>query len=357
MRKTVIHVPSISSFSSDKIIPLTKAASVIGRLRREGNTVGLCHGGFDLLHPGHVKHFESAKKTCDVLVVSVTSDRFVVARKGEGRPIFSDKLRTFMIANLRMVDYVVITDFKLGVDVIHALKPTIYIKGPDFATKQTPGITAEREAITAIGGTMVYTDDPKLSTTEIIEYIQQEIPSKRVLVVVDRDGTIIANDDFPGKRDDWKKALKLNSPVVSFLSYTQTKYKTTKIVVSNQSGVARGYFDTQRVEKINETVNELLKKQGIKIDAWQYCPNVSVEFARARPEIAWQRTFVKKITKRKPSPAMVTDALNQLGKKISDFDAVFVLGNSDDDKGLAHALNARWMDVRGTTYDKLLKQL
>ena len=259
----MINASSLDTYHAKQCIPIHRATPLIARLKKQGKTVGLCHGGFDLLHPGHVKHFESAKKLCDVLVVSVTSDRFVEGRKGAGRPIFPDRLRAYMIANLAMVDWVVVTDFKLGVDVINALKPSMYIKGPDFIGKQTPGITAEREAIKSVGGTMAYTDDPKLSTTEIIEYIQQEIPSKRVLVVLDRDGTIIANDDFPGKRDDWKKALKLNSPVVSFLSYLQTKYKTTKIVVSNQSGVARGYFDKNRVEEINGEVGALLKSKEL----------------------------------------------------------------------------------------------
>ncbi len=155
------------------MVPLVKAASFVRSLRKQGKTVGLCHGGFDLLHPGHVKHFESAKKHCDVLVVSVTSDRFVEGRKGAGRPIYPDQLRAYMIASLAVVDYVVITDFKLGVDVIHALQPSLYIKGSDFVGKQTPGITAEREAIQSVGGTMVYTKDPKLSTSAIIEHIRK----------------------------------------------------------------------------------------------------------------------------------------------------------------------------------------
>lgn len=354
---SMLAISQLNTYRSDKIVSLVKVASLVRSLRERGKSVGLCHGGFDLLHPGHVKHFESAKRLCDVLVVSVTSDRFVVARKGEGRPIFPDTLRAYMIANLAMVDWVVITDFQLGVDVINALKPTLYIKGPDFIGKQTPGITAEREAIASVGGTMVYTDDPKLSTTEIIEYIQQKIPSKRVLLVVDRDGTIITNDDFLGKRDDWKKDLKLNTPVVSFMSYLQTKYKTTKIVVSNQSGVARGYFDKNRVEEINGEVGELLKKQGVKIDAWQYCPEVDMRFVQAHPEMVWNKAYVKKTTKRKPAPTMVTAALNLLGKKIGDYDSVIVLGNSEDDGGLARSMNAKWIDVRGASYNELLKQL
>lgn len=359
MRKGIIMLSfvSLNTYRSPKMVSISKVESLIRNLRQQGKKVGLCHGGFDLLHPGHARHFASAKKKCDVLVVSVTSDRFVVVRKGEGRPVFPDKLRAYMIASLSVVDWVVITDFKLGVDVINALKPSMYIKGPDFIGKQTPGITAEREAIQAVKGIMVYTDDPKLSTTEIIEYIQQKIPSKRMLVVVDRDGTIITNDDFFGDRNDWKKALRLNAPVVSLLSFLQTKYKTTKIVVSNQSGVARGLFDEQRVAEINDTINDAVKSQGVKIDSWQYCPDVDAAYARIHPEIAWKKSYVKKATKRKPAPTMVTDALEALKKKISDFDAIFVLGNSDDDQGLAQTLHAIWVDVRGASYDDLLKHI
>ncbi len=351
----MLRVPSLSSFVSTNVISLTRAASMIRRLRRESKTVGLCHGGFDLLHPGHVKHFASAKKLCDVLVVSVTSDRFVSARKGEGRPIFPDTLRAYMIASLRTVDWVVITDFKLGVDVINALKPSMYIKGPDFTAKQTPGITAERKAIQAVGGTMAYTKDPKLATTEIIDYIQQKIPSKRLLIILDRDGTLITNDGFVGRGDDWKKSLRLNAPVVSFLSYCQTKYKTTKIVVSNQSGVARGYFDEKRVRAVNEAINEALKNQGIRIDTWRFCPDVDAAYANVHPEIPWKPSYVKTTTKRKPGRALVDDALAAIGKKLGDFDAMILLGNSDDDEKLARTLGARWIDVLGANYEELLK--
>lgn len=351
----MIEASNLSVYKADNIISLKRARVLIARLKKQGRRVGLCHGGFDLLHPGHVKHFESAKKLCDVLVVSVTSDRFVVARKWEGRPIFPDTLRAYMIASLAMVDSVVITDFKLGVDVIRALKPSLYIKGPDFTAKQTPGITAEREAITAVGGAIAYTNDPKLSTTEIIDYIQQKIPSKRLLVILDRDGTIITNDGYFAREDGWRDALTLNKPVISFLSYLQTKYKTIKIVASNQSGVARGFFDEKRVGEVNDVIHGLLNKQGVKIDCWQYCPDVDEVYAKSHPEIAWKKAHVKKTTKRKPSIAMVTDALNDLKKTFRDFDHVLVLGDHDDDRGLARALGAQWIDVQGATYGMLLK--
>lgn len=164
-----------SQFVSVKILTFSAAKSSVAKLKKQGKTVGMCHGGFDLLHPGHIKHFESAKKLCDVLLVSVTSDQFVIERKGRGRPVFSDKLRAYEVAHLDIVDYVVVSDFKRAVEVIQALKPSFYIKGPDYIGKQTPGITAEREAIAGAGGEIKYTTDVKLSTTEIIDYIRKNI--------------------------------------------------------------------------------------------------------------------------------------------------------------------------------------
>ena len=168
----MLSVDSLETYTSPKIKTLEELAPLVQRWKKEGKTVGLCHGGFDLLHPGHLTHFTSAKKLCDLLVVSITSDRFVSSRKGDGRPIFTEKLRAYAIACLEMVNYIVITDVEKAIPILEMLKPSYYIKGPDFIGKMTPGITAEREAIARVGGEMKYTNDPKLGTTEIIDYIK-----------------------------------------------------------------------------------------------------------------------------------------------------------------------------------------
>ena len=168
----MLKLKDLESYTSRKIVYFNESPLLISKLKKRGKTIGLCHGGFDLLHPGHVKHFESSKKLCDVLIVSITSDKFVSSRKGDGRPIFTDKLRAYMVANLEVVDYVIITNFKLGTEVIKALKPDIYIKGPDFINKTTPGITNEKKIIKIMGGKIEYTHDPKLGTTGVIDYIK-----------------------------------------------------------------------------------------------------------------------------------------------------------------------------------------
>lgn len=352
----MLEVSSLTRYTSPKIISLEEAAKRIKKFKKEGKTVGVCHGGYDLLHPGHITHFESAKKACDILFVSVTSDRFVAGRKGIGRPIFPDTLRAYMIANIGFIDFVTITDYKSGIDVINILKPSFYIKGPDFIGKQTPGITAEREAITAIGGKMVYTKDPKLSTTEIIDYIKKNIMDVSLLLVIDRDGTLITNDDFIGKNKNWKIDIKLNTDVASFLYYLKTKYHVTNLVATNQTGVARGFFPEKIVQEINTSIAELLAPFNVKIDNWQYCPYADALYAKAHREYKIKKHYIQAKTKRKPAPDMVLDGLKELHKDLGDFTHIVVLGDRDEDRELAINLKAVFLDAKSKSYQELLSE-
>ena len=92
--------------TSPKIRTLDELAATLERHRAEGRRVVHCHGVFDLLHVGHVRHFEQARKLGDVLVVTLTPDRFV--NKGTNRPAFTETLRAEVVASLGTVDYVAI---------------------------------------------------------------------------------------------------------------------------------------------------------------------------------------------------------------------------------------------------------
>ncbi|MAE43265.1 hypothetical protein CMO93_05820 [Candidatus Woesearchaeota archaeon] len=171
----MLNVEEIGAYKSDKILTLPNAKELITKLKSQNKKVGLCHGGFDLLHAGHVKHFESSKKMCDVLFVSLTSDKFIAMRKGSGRPIYPEKLRAYMVASIESVDYAVISDFNTGIEVIKLLKPSFYIKGPDYFNKDDAEINDEKDAINSVGGEIKYTDDPKLTTTGVIDYIKSNL--------------------------------------------------------------------------------------------------------------------------------------------------------------------------------------
>ena len=127
--------------------------------------VVLCHGCFDLLHPGHVRHLEAARALGDRLVVSVTSDHFV--GKGDGRPIFPLAQRMEMLRALRCVDSVIRSPYETGGNNILALRPNIFCKGVDYEGKQIHW--AEWQACVAVGAKVACTQTEKFSTTEVIQ--------------------------------------------------------------------------------------------------------------------------------------------------------------------------------------------
>jgi len=152
-----------------KIRPLEELADVLGSLRDEGKSIVQCHGVFDLLHFGHIRHFESARRFGDVLVVTVTPDRFV--HKGPGRPVFNERLRAESIAALECVDFVAINAWPTASETIALLQPAVYCKGSDYADREsdiTRGIQAEEAAVRKVGGRIEFTTDVTFSSSELL---------------------------------------------------------------------------------------------------------------------------------------------------------------------------------------------
>jgi len=152
-----------------KIRPLEELAEVLNSLRDEGKAVVQCHGVFDLLHFGHIRHFESARRFGDVLVVTVTPDRFV--HKGPGRPVFNERLRAESIAALECVDFVAINAWPTASETIALLQPRVYCKGSDYADREsdiTQGIQAEETAVKKVGGRIEFTSDVTFSSSELL---------------------------------------------------------------------------------------------------------------------------------------------------------------------------------------------
>ncbi len=152
-----------------KIVSLEELAVISKKLKKQGKTIGQCHGCFDLLHPGHIKHFEAAKEKVDVLVVTITPDRFV--NKGPGRPVFPEQLRMESIAALDAVDYVALNHWATATEAIRLIKPDFYIKGQDYKEKEkdlTKGIYEEEEAVKMAGGKLYFTEEITFSSSHLI---------------------------------------------------------------------------------------------------------------------------------------------------------------------------------------------
>ncbi len=152
-----------------RIHTMDDLAGICARLRKEGKTIAHCHGAFDLLHPGHIRHLSAAKRLADVLVVTVTEDRFI--RKGPGRPVFNERLRAESLAALSTVDHVATSPWPTGVETIDLIKPDLYVKGQDYRDRNkdaTGAINDEERAVQRCGGKLIFTDEIQFSSTRLL---------------------------------------------------------------------------------------------------------------------------------------------------------------------------------------------
>ena len=151
-----------------KVIGLSDLARQISALKDNGKTIVHCHGCFDLMHPGHIKYFQAAKKMGDILVVTVTPDRFV--DKGPGRPVFGEQLRAESIAALACVDYVAVNRWPTAEETLRYLKPHYYVKGQEFETlrDKTGKIQKEYAVAEDLGIQVRFTHEIVFSSTDLL---------------------------------------------------------------------------------------------------------------------------------------------------------------------------------------------
>tara|TARA_B100000029_G_scaffold353258_1_gene345888 strand:+ start:1650 stop:3173 length:1524 start_codon:yes stop_codon:yes gene_type:complete len=152
-----------------KIFLLKDLNKKIRNLQSRGKKIVQCHGVFDLLHIGHIKHFREAKTYGEILVVSITSDRFV--NKGPNRPAFNQNLRAESLASLEYIDFVVINDNASAIPIIKSLRPNFYCKGPDYKIHKkdiTGKIKTEISAVKRFGGKIIYTKEETYSSSKLI---------------------------------------------------------------------------------------------------------------------------------------------------------------------------------------------
>jgi rfaE bifunctional protein nucleotidyltransferase chain/domain len=168
-----------------KIRTLGELACEAEKCRREGLRIVLAHGTFDLLHLGHVRYFEEARQQGDLLLVTITADNFV--NKGPSRPYFPHELRAEMVGALTCVDGVAINHAPTAVNVIEAIKPDVYVKGPDYkdaSSDITGKIIDEQQAVESYGGRIHFTDNITFSSSTLINrYL--EIPNSELRMYLD----------------------------------------------------------------------------------------------------------------------------------------------------------------------------
>jgi len=165
--------PAFDPAGSDpllKVLGLHDAVSACEAARAAGRTVAQCHGCFDLVHPGHVRHLKQAARQADLLLVSITPDAHV--GKGEGRPLFPAHLRAENLAALSFVDFVCVNTASTAERLLDLIRPDVYVKGHEYETNDDPRFASERRAVERHGGRVVFTSGaPVFSSTALIREI------------------------------------------------------------------------------------------------------------------------------------------------------------------------------------------
>lgn len=152
----------------------------------------MCHGTFDLVHPGHLRHLAYAKSRGDRLVVSLTADAHVT--KANMRPYVPEELRALNLAALELVDYVVIDGAPEPVGLISYLQPDIFIKGFEYSESLPPQTVMEKATVESYGGRMLFSPgDFVLSSSAVIENDPPKIGLEKLLTLMQVEGISFAD--------------------------------------------------------------------------------------------------------------------------------------------------------------------
>lgn len=159
----------------DKILGIEDLQQKVQGLKSQGRRIVFTNGCFDVIHYGHVKYLEDAKKLGDILIVGVNSDLSVKQIKSPERPIMGEAARARLVAALESVDYVVLFDEDTPLKLIKAVIPNVLVKGGDWDSKYIAGSDVVKEN----GGevkTIKFVDG--YSSTEIIDRIKNILCKK-----------------------------------------------------------------------------------------------------------------------------------------------------------------------------------
>ena len=167
-----------------RVLDLDSLSRQCAALQSKGKRIVLCHGVFDLLHVGHIRHLRAAKAFGDILVVTITDDPHV--NKGPDRPAFPSELRSEFLASLEFVDYVGIIDDGSALPAIRTVRPTFYVKGDEYADAQsdiTGKIQIEQDLVESLGGKLVFTHDIKFSSSKLLNkhFAARDVAAKTYL--------------------------------------------------------------------------------------------------------------------------------------------------------------------------------
>jgi D-glycero-D-manno-heptose 1,7-bisphosphate phosphatase len=250
-----------------KIQTLDEITVISSNLRLEGKTIVTLNGSFDLFHPGHLFIISEARKQGDVLIIGVNSDASYKLYKDKSGPIINEKGRAEIIAALSIVDFVVLFDEPDPIAFLNAIKPHIHCNGVEYGND-----CIETKTLESFGGKLHLIDAKQkgvYSTSVIVSAIASRYSApKRKAIFLDRDGVINKDAGYTYKIEDFE----FEHGIIDLLLYLKG-LGYIFIIVTNQSGIGRGYYRQEDMERFHEHLVAESLKQAISFEGIYFCPH------------------------------------------------------------------------------------
>ncbi len=308
------------------------------------------NGVFDVLHRGHVNYLHQAAVLGGSLIVAVNSDASArLLGKGPDRPLNRAEDRAAVLAGLASVALVTFFDERTPVELIKEVKPDLYVKGGDYDME----MLEETRVVRSWGGDALaipFIDG--YSTTSLVQRIRAgDSAPRRKAAFLDRDGVINRDRAYVSRWEDFEFVPRA---IDAMRRLKQAGY--TLVVVTNQSGIARGYYTEEQYQALTAAMKQALADAGAAVDAVYHCPH------HPKGEVA---ELAIECDCRKPAPGMILRAARELnlslpdsiliGDKPSDIEAARAAGlgkayivqsdNKESNTGLAGA-DAAYADLQ-----------
>ena len=213
-----------------KIINFNNIEKVLSKYKIKNKKIVQCHGVFDLLHIGHLKHFETAKKQGDILIVSVTPDQYI--DKGFNRPFFKNQQRLESLSSISDINYVVLNNSSTAVNIINKIKPNFFCKGPDYKNQKndiTGQIKNEISAVKKNGGKIIITKDKTYSSSSILNDIDPSFNlDQKAFIKKIKNETQLTNFSTQIKKLENLKVLVIGETIIDKYVFCEALGKSGK---------------------------------------------------------------------------------------------------------------------------------
>jgi len=288
-----------------KIKTQKQLLQIVNKLKKQHKKIVTYNGSFDILHLGHIRSIQDAKKQGDILIILLNSDNSIKKYKGSKKPLIPENERAETLANLETIDYITIFDEINPKKILSEIKPNVHCNGSDWGKNCIESSTVKNNG----GKLHIIKWEKGLSTTNLINKILKVYSTPTIKAVfLDRDGTI--NNNKNGYIYNVKDFSFIPNSIKALKLLSKTTFKI--IIITNQSGIGRHYYTEKDFQTLNKWLLKTFKSKKIRIDKIYHCPHLPTHNCDCR----------------KPKIGMLLKAVKDFGISLSDS---WLIGDEEKD--------------------------